>query len=1034
MANGFALQIMLGAAAAAAAVTPLAAAVVGAAAKPARVETIALVDSFRIGTEGNAVCTAQIMPADAALSDMFDRGYSILCRDASVPVGHIYALRLRGGDPAARLAGLRAKKVTCEPGQAAQIAGLGTATLLRCRMNGADVDYRVYARQQRGTLFVAEGLAGYEGALQLGLHSLIAGRPVAGEVSVATTGIGDPTSFARVLAGNISPERALAEAYRRNNSGSYAEAAEFFGSLSGDKAGGTGRAEALANEALQKSNLGAYAEAEMLFGQAELLAGSDPVVDRQLRNYRAMHLLNQGQVKEAYAELDRPIGAASASAKASLDQLLIDDATAAQLSSETAGARRLGASEGLSAEDKAQILDAQALQLRGSALRLEGRHAEAAAAFGQALGQINVSRDGWVAATLWMRAQILGELADISESQGAIAEAEALHRSAIALIETNYAGTATLLSAKGKLAAFYARTGHPDAALAGFREIVGLNAENGGASPALRRVLGSYFGLLTRPDAGAGAAADMFRASQLLIRPGVAQTQAVLARELGGGSDEAARLFRQSVSLTREIERTRSELGRLHAQGAAADAQKVQALRASLELAQIGQVATQAKLAQFPRYRALSNIAISLEDLQKSLHPGEAYYKMIVLGGGAYAVFITPQAARAYKIGASPGELERQVDAIRATISKVENDRIVTLPFDVEQAHRLYRALFDPVAGDLAEVRHLIFEPDGAMLRLPPNLLVMDQASVDTYNVRAARPNDDGFDFRGIAWLGRTRDISTAVSPRAFRDMREAAPSRARAQYIGFGHNQPADAFFLPLPGAVADDCGWSLSAWGRPISADELLAARQVLGGGRSGQADVVTGRDFTDEAIKSRTDLDQYRIVHFATHGMLAPPRPGCPARPALMTSFGGAKSDGLLSFGEIFDLHLDADVVILSACDTAGHASEAANVEAGLTTGGESALDGLVRAFVGAGGRLVIASHWPVPDDFQATQRLISGLFTAPPGSGTATALRAAQLKLMDDLNTSHPFYWSGFAVVGDGAAPLIRPAAAQSASRR
>lgn len=1017
-------RVLLGAAAVA---------VAGAASAAAAADTLALADSFRIGTEGNAVCTAQVMPADAGLNDMFDRGYAILCRDASVPVGHLYALRLRGGDPAARLAGLRAKRVACGPEQAAQIAGLGSATLARCRMNGVDVDYRVLARQQRGTLFVAEGLAGYESALQLGLHSLIADRPVAGEVSVATTGIADPTSFARVLAGNISPERALAEAYRRNNSGNYAEAAEFFASLGGDKAGSIARAEALVNEALQKSNLGAYAEAEMLFGQAELLAGSDPVVDRQLRNYRAMHLLNQGQVKAVHAELDRPVGQASASAKASLDQLMIDDAIAAQLSSETAAARRLGASEGLTAEDKAQILDAQALQLRGSALRLEGRHADAAGALRQALGRINVSRDGWVAATLWMRAQILGELADIAESSGALGEAEAQHRSAIALIETNYAGTSTLLSAKGKLAAFYARTGRPEPALVAFREIVALDAENGGPSPALRRVLGAYFALLTRPEAPAGAAADMFRASQLLIRPGVAQTQAILARELGGGSDEAARLFRQSVSLTREVERTRGELGRLRAQGAGADAQKAQALRASLELAQTGQVATQAKLAQFPRYRALSNAAISLEDLQKALRPGEAYYKMIVLAGGAYAILVTPQSARAFKIGASAAELERQVDAIRATISTVENGQIVTFPFDVERAHRLYGQLFAPVAGDLARIDHLIFEPDGAMLRLPPNLLVMDQASVDTYKARAARPNDDGFDLRGIAWLGRGRDISTAVSPRAFRDLREAAPSRARAQYIGFGQNKPADAFFLPAPAAASDECGWSLSAWGRPISSGELLAAQQVLGA-QTGQADVITGPDFTDEAIKGRTDLDQYRIVHFATHGMLTPPRPGCPARPSLMTSFGSAQSDGLLSFGEIFDLRLDADVVILSACDTAGHASQAANLEAGVTSGGEATLDGLVRAFVGAGGRLVIASHWPVPDDFNATQRLISGLFAAKPGSATARALRDAQLKLMDDINTSHPFYWSGFAVVGDGAAALIRPAAAQSASLR
>jgi CHAT domain-containing protein len=89
-------------------------------------------------------------------------------------------------------------------------------------------------------------------------------------------------------------------------------------------------------------------------------------------------------------------------------------------------------------------------------------------------------------------------------------------------------------------------------------------------------------------------------------------------------------------------------------------------------------------------------------------------------------------------------------------------------------------------------------------------------------------------------------------------------------------------------------------------------------------------------------------------------------------------------------------------------------------------------LVRAFVGAGGRMVIASHWPVPDDYNATERLISGLFQAPPGTGTATALRMAQRALMDERDTSHPYYWSGFAVVGDGTAPVIRGPAPQTAS--
>jgi CHAT domain-containing protein len=369
----------------------------------------------------------------------------------------------------------------------------------------------------------------------------------------------------------------------------------------------------------------------------------------------------------------------------------------------------------------------------------------------------------------------------------------------------------------------------------------------------------------------------------------------------------------------------------------------------------------------------------------------------------------------------------------------VENNQQLTYPFDLELAHSLYQALFAPVAAEIGAVTHLVFEPDGAMLRLPPNLLVMDRAAIGAYRARmAGDPQDDGFDFRGVKWLGRERDISTAVSVRAFRDVRQAPPSRARAEYLGFGENEPARGYFLPGGGGTRGDdgmqagCSWSLGAWNRPISARELVTAGEAASMGRAGEAEIVTGAAFTDTAISARTDLNEFRILHFATHGLVTAPRPECPARPALLTSFGGGDSDGLLTFAEIFDLKLDAALIILSACDTASRASATATQEAGLGSGGEYALDGLVRAFVGAGGRLVVASHWPVPDDFSATERLISGLFQAPPGTGTAGALRLAQRALMDERDTSHPYYWSGFAVVGDGAAPVIRRASPQTAS--
>ncbi len=995
----------------------------------AAAERISLSDSFPIGSGPGLLCTAQFAGSDPALSDMFDRGYALVCRDAALPVGRLYALKLRGEDPAGRLAFLRAPKAECAPGETVRIESLGEVEALACRLSGADVGYRVYLRRERGTLFVAEGLGGYDSALRLGLRSLVADAPAEGEVSIATTGAGDPAAFARVQAGALDPARVLAEAYRRNNEGSYAEAAEFFGSVVG-RPGVAGETEALLNAALQQSNLGGFVEAGRLFARAAERVGRDPVLTRMLRNYRSIHAMNQRRPREALAELDRPLppGAEIGSAPAGP---VIDARTAARLNAESPASRQLRAAETeLLPEERAQILDAQAQHLRGALLRRQGDGEGAAAALRSALSGLAAVRSGRVVSTVWMQAQVHGELADIAEAGGDAAAAQRRHEEAIALLTARHPGSAALLGAQARLAAHHARGGRTDQATAMFRQIVEAAAQGGESSVALGRALMPYFALLAREGAGPDAAADMFKASQLLVRPGVAQTQAVLARELSGGSDEAARLFRQSVNLGREVERLRVETARLAAlpEPAPADSARLAALRAELARLEQSQVATQSKLADFPRYRVLSGGAMTLAELQQLLRPGEAYYKMTMVGDDGYALFATPTSARAFRLGAGAAELEREVDALRATIAIVEEGRVLTYPFDVERAHRLYGQLFGPVAAELGSARHLIFEPDGAMLRLPPNLLVTGRAGIQAHLAKAARPGDEGFDFTDLEWLGRDRDVSTAVSARAFRDVRRAGPSRAQSGYLGFGENA------APQGSAVAEnavrgllgerpDCAWPLGDWARPISAEELVtASTSIRRAGETG-TEIVTGAAFTDSAIKRRDDLDHYRILHFATHGLVTAPRPECPARPALLTSFGGEASDGLLTFSEIFDLKLDADLVILSACDTAGKASLAATREAGLATGGGSALDGLVRAFVGAGGRSVIASHWPVPDDYDATQRLIAGLFAAPPGTSTAAALRRAQTALMAQPDTSHPYYWSGFAIIGDGAAPVL-----------
>ena len=986
-------------------------------------------DSWRIGSSGTSFCSAQSLTVDKALTGMFDAGYSITCRDAALPVGKLYKIKAAAGAEA-RIAADRAERATCQPARRTTLAGVGAVDVIECRLTDAAVLYRGYELRRGQLIYAAQGLAGYDSALVLGLRSLIADQPVNGEISIATTGLGDPAAFARVQAGTLAPDKALEEAYRRNNAGSYAEAAEFFAAASsGSGDAPQSRAEALVNEALQKSNLGRVAEADALFSRAAEIVGKDPIVARRLRNYRAIHLLNQGNPKGALAELDKPLPeGVVAIQNSAVSKLEIDSGLAQRLNADARMGQQLSSqSDELLPDEKAAILDGQALQLRGTALRLSGNRIGARDALRHADGELLAVRGGKVASILWMRAQIFGDLGAIAEDSGSQAEAQRLYGQAVELLETNYPGSAVLLNAKARLAGYLARHGQRAVAEAMFSDIVHSQPDTSNLPPSFANVLRPYVDLLLKRSDDLKAQEEIFAATQLMLRPGLAQTQAVLARELTGGTDEASRLFRQSVTLTRQVERARIELARLQdlAKPSPQEMVRARVLRATLDSSRKEQVTTQAALAGFPRFRAVSSETIALADLQKILKPGEAYYRMTVAGDNVYAMLVTPSAARAAKLDVTPKQLVDQVAALRDSISTVENGKRVTYPFDVALSHQLYDELFGPFASSIVPVTHLVFEPDGALLRLPPNLLVMDQASVDAYQRRAKTGDDGAYDFRGIAWLGRDRDISTAVSPRSFAQLRVARPSAGRKSYLGLGENLPPATSAMGLVPAAADrDCILPLSSWANPISGRELETAGSIIRKIDPNGVEILTRDQFTDTGLAARTDLDQYRILHFATHGVVTARAAKCAAQPALLTSFGGNGSDGLLTFKDIFDLRLDADLVILSACDTAGKASAAATQQAGLGTGGDVALDGLVRAFVGAGARLVVASHWPVPDDYNATQRLITGLFSAPPGTPTVTALRMSQRALMDDVNTSHPFYWSAFAAVGDGAMPVIR----------
>lgn len=994
------------------------------------VDTLA-VDSFAIGAPDGALCRVQSELSSPVFSSMFDRGWAVICRDAAQPVGTVWALR---GDDALR-------RVSQQPG-AAECAGGETEGVISCTATTGGLGVRRHILRRGAITYVAEGLAVYDDALRLALTSIVDGRVASGTISVATTSVGDPQAITRVQVGYLTADRALAEGYRENNSGDFASAAVFFESLErrpiGDNSG-IDATEFTLNRALQLSNMGDFATAESMLVSVEARPTSDIVQTRLRRNFRAMHMLNRRDYEGALAVLDRRLPELPPLLSSSDGDISISAPLAAGLNSDAAAqiGRQIYGEERLTPTERATGIDAQAGQLRGTILRLSGDLAGARTAINQALAQTLEVRDGRVTSIIRLQAQMLGEVAAIDEAQGNIADAEARHRDALTLLRRDFPETLAVSAARARLASFYSRNGREDDALSEYRAVIRTLAEGRRQLTGVYNQMGPYYQMLVdRQSRDSSAVSEFFAAVQLLVRPGVADTQAQLARELSSGNDESSTLFRQATSLARDIERRRVELGRLTAAESndPTARQGQAALQAEIDALAGQQTTTLARLAQYPQYRAVAQEAIGLEDLQATLASDELYLKLSVIGENVFAMAISRDDARAWRTSIDRQTLDRMVDQIRNSISTLEGGVYTTYPFDAEAAANLYQALFAPADTMMAQRRHVIFEPDGAMLRLPINLLITSTESSDSYRARVDRPGGDPFDMRGVAWLGHRNRVTTAVSPLAFRNTRTAPPSRAARTYLGLGNNLPISdstsiAAVRGATGGVGSGCDWPLAEWNQPIAPTELYSARDLIG---TDQSEVVTGAAFTDHSLRQRSDLSNYRILHFATHGLVTPPRPECPTKPALLTSFDEQDSDGLLSFDEIFALRLDADIVILSACDTAGEASIAATREAGITTGGGSALDGLVRAFIGAGSRTVLASHWPAPDDFDATQRLIGGIFEANSNATIAEALGQAQDRLMADADTSHPYYWAGFAIIGDGASPVVRAGVTDTAA--
>ena len=363
-----------------------------------------------------------------------------------------------------------------------------------------------------------------------------------------------------------------------------------------------------------------------------------------------------------------------------------------------------------------------------------------------------------------------------------------------------------------------------------------------------------------------------------------------------------------------------------------------------------------------------------------------------------------------------------------------------SLPFDLGIAHELYLDLFGQIAPQIAG-KQLLIVPSGALTQLPLQVLVT-----------AAPANGD---YKTAAWLARDHAITILPAVSSLRALRRVSkPSAAQKPMIGFGNplldGQQNDERFGDAYKALArralekQRCPETL--WGRvaslfglrrgvpqiqtrggladvalvreqsplPETADELCAVARDVGADAS---DIYLGQRATEREVKRLSasgELAKYRIVHFATHGALAGQIVGNTEPGLLLTppESPSEEDDGYLTASEIAGLKLDADWVILSACNTAAGGAQ-----------GAEALSGLARAFIYAQARALLVSHWEV--NSAATVKLITGAMSrlaANKSMGRGEAMRQSMLALIDkgEPHETHPAFWAPFVVVGEGAA--------------
>lgn len=943
-------------------------------------------------------CFAQAAQAPA-LDAPVSRAEEVFCGGWTQPSARIY--RMGGGLSAAQVAGGGAwrgwldQRFACDAPVATTVAGGAPARLLACRRRSSGATHVALAIEAPGGLVLADGIpAAIPPIEQVATGAAAAGGAVARsgalEIAVARlaadrTGAADEALYERMML--LGRELNQAESFAAAEDAYRQALAVRVAALGNDR--DPSLATPIMHIALNLSNQGRVQEAERLFARAEaLLPGApDRTAAPRLMQYRAMDALNRGDLAAAEAGFvmaEAGFGAlvpARVRAGTPADGGLLPELMEPQAQSAVLGL-------------------AESIRYRGVIASRRGD--DAASREGVRRSAAVLRAAGLAPATLEGR-RLRTEGVRLTRAGQSLPAAQLLTQASARLAAT-LPGERPVASTLFLAGREWVAAGRTEEALAAFRQGAALLRERqiGVAVADLIPYLDALDARArSRPAEAPALRAEAFAAAQLARRSETARFLAQASARLAAadGNEAVAAAVRRREDADIQLRALLTERDALLAAGRPAGEldQRIAAQRAAREEAEAE------ALAAAPGFRQLRDEAVSAEGALAVLGQGEAMVQFLLGPRHSYALALRPgRPAALARLSLTVAEAGRLVAATRAAVDG-EGPRGGRLPaFDTAAAAALHAALLGPLDAYLEGAGTLVVVPDGALLALPFAMLLTGPA--EPGNLSAA------------PWLIRRHAIVHAPSVQALVRLREASPASAAPRpYIGFGDFLPPGEAQLRAsfpPATCGQDAAVARGLGRLPGTLGEVRVAASIMGAG----ATQVLGRDFTAAAVAG-AGLGQYRIVHFATHGLL-PGDLACLTEPAVMVSNPPGAADAAGSFvpaSAIMGLRMDADLAILSACNTAG----AGTVEG--TAQAAEALSGLARAFFVAGARGLLATHWLASD--AAAQFIVPVMLSAQnQGTPSATALRAAQLALLTDQpgrpSLAHPFYWAPFALLGDG----------------